>query len=279
MRPIPVFVMLLALSGCDGGGELTADPAGGEGVTPTASASATAGTAEADAEAVAMGARSVEERNELVDFSFSYPEEAGEIPPLARQLDAMLEDARTTITQGAREGREEARDSGFPFNQYWYHSEWERVAELPDWLSLSSEIGTYTGGAHGNQAFDSLLWNKEAARRMEVIDLFTSKAALSEAVREAFCDELDKQRAEKRGEPVERDSEQIFDECIDPVEEATLILGSTNGRTFNRIGMLVPPYSAGPYAEGSYEITLPVTSALLAAVKDEYKASFTAPRN
>lgn len=279
MRAIPVFVMLLALSACDGRGDSEADPAGESAAPPAASPSPTANTTNAGAEGVVMGARSVEERNELVDFSFAYPEEAGEIPPLARQLDTMLEDARTSITEAAQEGREEARDSGFPFNQYWYHSEWKRVADLPDWLSLSSEIGTYTGGAHGNQVFDSLLWDKDAGRRMEVIDLFTSKAALSEAVREPFCEELNEQRAEKRDEPVDPDSEEIFDECIDPAEEATLILGSTNGRTFNRLGILVPPYVAGPYAEGSYEVTLPVTDALIAAVKDEYKASFAAPRN
>ena len=70
-------------------------------------------------------------------------------------------------------------------------------------------------------------------------------------------------------------SADMFDECIDPVAE-TVILGSSNGQSFNRIGILVPPYEAGPYAEGDYEVTVPVTSAVLAAVKPEYRSSFSA---
>jgi hypothetical protein len=37
---------------------------------------------------------------------------------------------------------------------------------------------------------------------------------------------------------------------------------------------LVPPYEAGPYAEGAYEVTLPVSAAVVAAVKGEYRPSF-----
>ena len=45
-------------------------------------------------------------------------------------------------------------------------------------------------------------------------------------------------------------------------------------RRFDRIGLLAAPYVAGAYAEGSYEVTLPVTPKVLAAVKPEYKAAF-----
>ena len=47
---------------------------------------------------------------------------------------------------------------------------------------------------------------------------------------------------------------------------------------FDRVGFLIDPYTAGPYAEGTYEVTLPVTRAILAAVKPEYAESFTATR-
>ena len=57
-----------------------------------------------------------------------------------------------------------------------------------------------------------------------------------------------------------------------------MILGSSNGKAFDRIGILVAPYEAGPYAEGDYEITLPVTDAVIAAVKPEYRPSFASRR-
>ena len=53
-----------------------------------------------------------------------------------------------------------------------------------------------------------------------------------------------------------------------------MILGSSNRKTFTRIGILVAPYSAGPFAEGTYEVTVPVTPAIIAAVKPQYRASF-----
>jgi hypothetical protein len=64
-----------------------------------------------------------------------------------------------------------------------------------------------------------------------------------------------------------------FEECIDPAEQ-TVILGSSNGKAFDRIGVLVSPYAAGPYAEGSYEVTVPVTAKALAAIKPEFRNSF-----
>jgi hypothetical protein len=57
-----------------------------------------------------------------------------------------------------------------------------------------------------------------------------------------------------------------------------MILGSGDRQHFTRIGILIGPYEAGPYAEGDYEITLPVTPEVLAAVKPEYRADFAAAR-
>jgi len=53
-----------------------------------------------------------------------------------------------------------------------------------------------------------------------------------------------------------------------------VLLGSSDRKAFNRIGLLAAPYVAGSYAEGTYEVTLPVTPAVLQAVKPEYKAAF-----
>ena len=86
-----------------------------------------------------------------------------------------------------------------------------------------------------------------------------------------FCKALNKERAARReGEQME-----LFEDCIDPTE-AVIILGSSNRRVFDRIGFLIAPYLAGPYVEGDYEVTLPVTPAVLAKVKPQYRSSFAA---
>lgn len=60
--------------------------------------------------------------------------------------------------------------------------------------------------------------------------------------------------------------------------ESTIILGSSNGQQFDRIGVLIAPYQAGPYSEGDYEVTLPVTRAVLAALKPQYRSVFAPGR-
>ena len=54
--------------------------------------------------------------------------------------------------------------------------------------------------------------------------------------------------------------------------------GTAGKMAFDRIGFLIGPYAAGPYAEGSYDVTLPVTPAVIAAVKPEFRAAFAAGR-
>jgi hypothetical protein len=175
----------------------------------------------------------------------------------------------------AKEGQKDAKENGYPFNPYSHSVEWQVVTDLPAWLSMSTLVGFYSGGAHPNYGYETILWDRIAGKRRVPAELFASKAALAAAIRAPFCKELDKQRARKRDGLDRGSGITEFDECIDPAAQ-TVILGSSNGKAFDRIGVLVSPYAAGPYAEGSYEVTVPVTQKVLAAVKPEFKAAFVA---
>ena len=122
-----------------------------------------------------------------------------------------------------------------------------------------------------------MLFDKARGARMKPLDLFASKAAFDAAVQRPFCAILNKQRAERRGEAVKSGSDDPFDQCVVPSEQ-TVILGSGDHQHFTRIGFLIGPYSAGPYAEGTYEITLSVTPAVLAAVRPGYASAFAVGR-
>ena len=219
------------------------------------------------------GARKVKETGALYDFEYADPAEAGTIPALKAWLDADLKKQREDLIAEAKDGKADAKTNDYPFNGYSSGLSWSRVADLPGWLSLSGLTYEFTGGAHPNHGYTALLWDKTAGRQRAATDLFLSKAAFSAAIRAAFCDSLDRQRETKRGEKINRASGDEFDACIDPAE-STLILGSTNHQTFDRLGVLIGPYEAGPYAEGDYEVNLPVTQAVLDAVKPEFKAAF-----
>lgn len=220
--------------------------------------------------------RAVEVKTATYEFSYSYPAAAGRIPALKAWMEQDLAHGRDSIAAQAREGKEEARKNKFPFNGYDASTLWQVVTDLPGWLSLSGMEEEYTGGAHPNHGPIALLWNKQTGRRMKAIDLFNAPA-LTAALQPAFCAQLNKQRSERRGEPVAPQSTDPMDACLDPAKEV-LILGSADHRKFTRIGILLGPYEAGSYAEGDYEITLPVTPAVLAAVKSQYRDAFAAGR-
>jgi hypothetical protein len=223
------------------------------------------------------GAKAVAESNDVWDFGYSYPAAAGKIGRLRAMLDARQAKALAELKKNAIDGRATADEAGFPFNPYYLKIEWSVVTDLPNWLSLSSDVASYQGGAHGNYGFDALLWDKQANKVVEPASLFVSAAALEGSVKQAFCAALNQQRAEKREEPIDPASTDMFDVCP-AIGETTVILGSSNSRTFDRIGFLIGPYVAGPYAEGSYEVTLPVTKAVKAAVKPAFADAFTAVR-
>lgn len=226
---------------------------------------------------VPTGGREVKDSNDLYEFGYAYPDAAGAIPGLKTLLEGRLDAARKSLAAESRDDRSEARKGGFPYRPHASDTTWKVVTNLPDWLSLSSEIYVYTGGAHGMSAFDSLVWDKRADAIREPIDLFISGAALRQTIQRPFCDALDREREKRRGEPVRHGADDMFSDCINPLEN-TLMLGSSNGRTFDRLGILIAPYAAGPYAEGSYEITLAVTPAVLGAVKPAFKDSFSLAR-
>lgn len=221
-------------------------------------------------------AESVHLSNDLYEFDYSWPQQADAIPALRRILEADLAKSRDGLASASMEGMQYAKADDYPFHPYGLWVKWSVVADLPGWLSLSAQVSDYSGGAHPNHGFDAMVWDKRVGVRRQAMDLFTSAKALDAAVRADLCAALDKERAKKRqGTPVALAE---FDECIDPAD-TTITPGSDNGKTFDRIGFLIAPYVAGPYVEGDYEVTLPVTDRILALVKPQYRASFGAARS
>ncbi|MHA6722782.1 DUF4163 domain-containing protein [Sphingomonas sp. RS2018] len=205
-------------------------------------------------------------------FTYAYPAKAAAIPALATWLDQERKDARASVAKDAGEARRDAAKDDFPFRKYDSTTKWSMVTDTPRFLSLSAETYDYTGGAHGSPGFRAVVWDKQDGQRIAPTDVFASEATLEKLLAAPMCRVLDVERAKRRGAPVVRDDDS-FNQCP-KVSEATLILGSTNGRAVDRIGLLIGPYVAGSYAEGSYDLTLPVTPAVIAAVKPAYRAAF-----
>lgn len=265
------LLALLAATACTDGA------ADGGGPTATASAGANEATATATSSATGGGAKAVKEDSDLYSFAYSYPAQAGAIPALAARLDTELASNKAALASEAREAQDDAESNGFPYNLHYFSEKWQVVADLPGWLSLTGDFSTYSGGAHGNYGRESLVWDKAAGRGFPAIEMFESPAALDTALGERLCQALNRERGKRRGEPVAAGSNEQFDECL-PIADAVLVAGSSNRKTFNRIGVWFGPYSAGPYAEGAYELNFPVDAAILGAVRPAYRPAFSAAR-
>ena len=272
MRCVVCLISIALLAACSSEAPPAAKAATGNSHSSSTSVSTSTGAKASASSATGGGASKVEESSDLYEFDYSYPAEAGRIPALKIWLDAERAKARAQLIEDATSGRADAKQSGFEYHAYAQGRAWEKVAETPRFLSLSLLVSEYTGGAHPNYGFDSLLFDKQAGERIAPLALFTSPTALDAVIQRPFCAMLDKERGKRRGEPVVSDGS-MFNDCIKPSEQ-TVILGSSTGRTFDRIGVLIGPYAAGSYAEGDFDITLPVTAALLRAVRPEYRAAF-----
>jgi hypothetical protein len=243
------------------------------GSTATASASAEAATtaaAPAKAQAVAF-ADNAEKDGGTREFAYGWPAQVSAIPALAERFtaerDKVLAEQKADWDSALAEfpGEDCVSCKSLSFSK-----EWKVVADLPRFLSLSADIYLYTGGAHGNSGFDALVWDREAGAALETRALFASEAALEDALGAGWCKALKAERQKRMGADFVDDG---FFPCPDTTQ-LTVLLGSSDRKAFNRIGLIAAPYVAGSYAEGPYEVTLPVTAKVLAAVKPEYKAAF-----
>lgn len=74
---------------------------------------------------------------------------------------------------------------------------------------------------------------------------------------------------------MKRSDDDDFTKCIDPMKEV-LVPTSKDGKLIDGVTVVIGPYSAGPYAEGNYDIALPVDAAMRNAIKTEYQDAFVA---
>jgi len=255
-----VAAALLLLTACSG------EPA--ETATPPAQAEA-----KAPAPQPAAQPRRVEEKGELLDFGYSWPAEAAAIAKLDQRFEAEMAERRAEALRFAQEDRAD-RGPDIPFHGHYFHKGWATMGDGGRLLSLAALTQVFTGGAHGNALYDVLLWDRTADEKIELADLFTDDDGAIAAMTPVYCAGLDAQRAEKRGAPVSPDGPDWMVQCR-PLAESTVAPVDADGDgRFDLFRVLIEPYEAGAYVEGTYEVDIPVTAELRRMVKPEFGGSF-----
>ena len=211
-------------------------------------------------------------------FSYSWPALIAREPALVERLagerDALLARQKAEWNE-ALELAAQGGDEGASWHNREESVNWKVVADTPRFLSLSVEVFSYTGGVHGNYGSRALMWDRRTNQGFDPLTMFSSPAALSAAIGQRLCAELDVERAKRRAESRSGEKESIFTDC--PAMTSTVIFpGSAHGQLFDRLSFYYGPSTAGPYSEGIYQIDLPVTEAVVSAVKPDYRPAFSA---
>lgn len=261
LKAIPL--LLLLASGC--GSRITPDDPGR--AAPQAAAPAAAQPVKID------------EKSELLDFHFALPSEVSAIPRLAATLQAKATAHKAELLKTAAEDKAYRAKNDFPFHGYEYSADFAVEGDTPRLLSLGESWFEFTGGAHPMHGTAALLWDRSAGREIAFTDLVTGgPAALARLFEASYCAALDKARAEKRGSAETAPAaDDPFNQCP-KFADLALIPSGKPGQPMNQVTIHADPYVAGPYAEGDYDVALPVTEAVIAALKPAYRSSFEAQR-
>ena len=140
----------------------------------------------------------------------------------------------------------------------------------------------YSGGAHPNTLTSGILWDKALKRRIGLADLFRRNADLT-ALDQALCTAIN---AAKRARVP--DSAAITlggrpgSACPRAADTAFVLApGTVNGKAAGLV-FFIGAYQVGPYAEGGYEIALPVSafrSLLAIAYADDFAGQLLKSRD
>ena len=215
---------------------------------------------------------SVEEENDLYSFSFGWP---GSIP---QKLESRFRNEETKLKDelvaAAKEDRAERTKQGFEYHPHAASRSYEYSGWSGRLMSLMSTSYGLTGGAHGSTGSGAILWDKVLEREISIQDLLLPGTNWTGAIRQPFCVLLDREREKRRGEPIRKDD--LFGNCPDYKELTVLLSDKDKDAQFDHVDVIADQYVAGPYAEGPYEISLPVTAAMIERLKPEYRLSFKA---
>lgn len=129
---------------------------------------------------------------------------------------------------------------------------------------------TYEGGAHEALSYQTMFWDQAEGRPIAFGDIFRDSPAALRLLQQSFCPRLLAMQ-EERGHTAEDTLP-----CPDLKDQPVVLLG-VNGRIIG-LQALLAPYVAGSFAEGPYEVDLPLTAELVQLVRPQFRPAFAQPQ-
>ena len=197
------------------------------------------------------------EKSPLVELHLRVPEAAMSIAPLKEKILALYKADADQAKTDAKEDKE-----GNPsFHPYSIDTVWRVTFENATVVSLSGDTDADTGGAHPNQGFQTIVWDKQANRAVPIEALFPPdqvKAALT-AIADAAGKAWTKTYIQRSGQKPGQDTDLAGGGIgADPEKLKTYALTYAKGQSAaNGIVLLYGAGQVWPHVLGDFRLAVP----------------------
>ena len=215
------------------------------------------------------------EKSPLVELHLRAPEAAMSIAPLKEKILALYKADADQAKTDAKEDKE-----GNPsFHPYSIDTVWRVTFENATVVSLSGDTDADTGGAHPNQGFQTIVWDKQANRAVPIEALFPSdqvKAALT-AIADAAGKAWTKTYIQRSGQKPGQDTDLAGGGIgADPEKLKTYALTYAKGQSAaNGIVLLYGAGQIWPHVLGDFRLAVPA-AVFTKYLAPQWKNVFTA---
>jgi hypothetical protein len=215
------------------------------------------------------------EKSPLVELHLRVPETAISIAPLKQTILALY---KADADQAKTDAKENKKDNP-GFEPYSIDTIWRVTFENAAVVSLSGDTVADTGGAHPNEAFQTIVWDKKANRTVPIEALFQpdqvkiALTAIADAAAKAWTKTYIQRSGQKPGPDTDLASIGIE---ADPEKLKTYALTYAKGETAaNGIVLLYGAGQIWPTALGDFRPAVPA-AVFTKYLAPQWKAVFAA---
>lgn len=181
-------------------------------------------------------------------------------------FDNLAAEGKTWIDKGKREAEAEYRKdpSFFADGRVWsFDRNYKILSTVGPYVSVLRTDYSFMGGAHPSTDVDTILWDADTKKRVNVRPFFVetkdngpAMTALATLIRDAVA-------KVKKARGIEVAADPAKDEWLKAIEPSLLKLGplalarSTEPGKSGGLSVHFSPYAVGPYVEGRYTVRIP----------------------
>jgi len=204
------------------------------------------------------------------EVTLTFPEAIRSFPELHNRLYVEGQSDLNAFADQAARDRKELSAAGSDAPPYFRAIKWTLPAQSEHLASVYAELSEFTGGAHPNSVYQTILWDKAAKQAIDAKLLFAPNADLS-AADTFLCRQIEAERSRRNQTPTTQVATGFT--CPKLIDSHLALVPSQTAGKIGAVEALFAPYEVGPYAEGAFQIRVP-QAVLRGLISPAYAADF-----